>query len=731
MDLAQKGGAAVTGRDHADAPTAARLEGELIARLESVIDRARWASRAERVGVRLAPLPLFFGAVVGLDAVAELPPWALASAAGLLGFLALRSLAGLLPAWGARRASRAWAARRVERTLGRDDNPIITALQLCRVAMPPVDLQGAAPGGSVQRAGADEVTRGLAQRALARGVAAASEAPASRVVSLRRAVRAWARAGVSLGAMLVVAVLEPRLIVFGAARLADPFGGRAPFTRTDFRVSMSPGEPLVGDDVAVTVEASGEQPDALDLVLFSGAGEESVRLPMRTTPGPEGARVFTATLRSVQAPLTFHAAGPTGRTDGHEVNPARRPRLRSGTLTIEPPAYTSWPSVTARLNAEGAVDGPVRAIVGSGAELRVVTSLPLAGAGAGADRDTEGARARAGFMLDAPGERTLRLAPVSDAGLAMTPEGRVTIAVFADAPPSAAFALPAQGGQRVALLAGAAAPVRVEARDDVALAACGVEWTATANDGTPIGAGELPLVRDDAGSTAQRDLVGLVDSAALGLRTGDRVLLRAVSMDNRPSAFGGPQRTASEVVEVVIVDQEGIERARGTAREGEAVDTGAGGSAEASGSPDVDTSEGGAGSTPGDRAGEQWGAPPDVGGARGQPSAGAGPGTADRGFARVYDGASDVEAETASSPAGAGATSSAPEGHGAGSLADTGASGQGVKAPGRSGASGDATFAPLSGSLSDAPAGYREAAARYFRRIAEQDAQRWRERSGP
>lgn len=528
-------------------PNAAR--GALDERVRSVTSRLRWASRGQRTGAAVWPVPVALLAVLLIDASMPLPAIVRAAAGVLLVLLSVRVLLGLVPSRAVRRMRSEQAARMIEQRAGVAGNALINALQLRPL------LAGEAGGAGV--------TGELARRAVSLGDERARGVSLKGLVDTRPVRKSW---GAALGALLAVGavwIASPRLFAMGVPRIMDPFGDHPAFTLTDFEIGWSPERVLAGDDVTVRVALSGRLPSMLDLVIVDGQGAPIDRAAMTAQPAGESASPseYTAIVRDVRAPVRFRVEGDTGSSKRRVITPEMRPRIEAVELRVRPPAYTGLPEVAHTGSMLDEQRGPVGVLAGSTVALRVRTTMELVGveqpgASVTAGAGVSGREALHEMRFDAPGERTLALRPVGVGGLACEQTATARVLVAADEPPTVRIEQPAPSGE-VFVLEGAAFPVSGVAMDDVGVARFGLRWTRS-RDGAEAGSGERAFGMASVLRSADGRVV--ITTADLGAESGDAVELTLVAWDARGDEFGGPQRGVSETVTVRVLDREEFAR---------------------------------------------------------------------------------------------------------------------------------------------------------------------------
>lgn len=259
-------------------------------------------------GLRLLTILLI--AELLLDAVYPLPPvvrlaW-LALGASLLLYL-LRQFVRRAPL---DHAALQAAAERVQTTLAlRHDelrNPVHFAAE-------------AQPHDSALR-------RQLQQRAVKRGGELLARHRAALRPARLPALDQMVLLGASLGVLALLTAAQPRLVTVGLARLIDPWADIAPFGLTQVQVRWSPSTPLLGEDVTLTVQTTGQRPAWVEMVEFGPDGRRWRLDEIR-------AGWFSRQLTQLDSPVGFRIETPHGRSawltiepgfpQPAEVNPSR------------------------------------------------------------------------------------------------------------------------------------------------------------------------------------------------------------------------------------------------------------------------------------------------------------------------------------------------------------------------------------------------------------------------
>jgi len=194
-------------------------------------------------------------------------------------------------------------ARRLETHHELAHNPLVNGLLLSPLSRHDDPLVGALAGRTHERA-MDVVERVDRQ-----------------VVIDRRALRRQFVYAALVGLTWVATLLAaPGVIGTGFARLLMPFEDVPPFSFTTLELTAEPGEPYVGDHVALIARVSGEPATRVELVELDADLRELQRWPM--SAGKSG---FVRTLRSVSEPMIVQAEANGARSKRLHLTPRPRP----------------------------------------------------------------------------------------------------------------------------------------------------------------------------------------------------------------------------------------------------------------------------------------------------------------------------------------------------------------------------------------------------------------------
>lgn len=498
---------------------------------------------------------LGWGAVVGicvlLVAVWLDLVWELTSASRIL-FIALAVMAGaaLVGAFVARavRAMRdALLVRRLDRA-GETGGEILSGYE----------LQAGEHGGPT------DLTRGLAELASSRAEQIAERIPTETVVPWRPVGRAIGAAVGLAAAVVLGAIVVPRLAATEWLRFADPYGDHPPYSRTAFLVEPGNTSVRYGDGLDVVVKTDGPPVEDLQLVWRraaperGGAPEEEI-LPMFA----EAEGQWRASLASVTVPGDYFVRAAHSRSHRYRLDLITVPEITRVRFRITPPAYTRDPVYEGELPRNGIV-----ALPGTVVEVTATSNRPL--------------RSGTATVPGKDGPATVALAPVtggdpgqeSNAAQATEVRGTWTVAAagsFAvDVTDRAGQSSRQPFGGTVTLLKDLSPLVRVASPPSQSLATPSAMLPVTVAGEDDYGITKLQLYRSlndtratpvsfatgDPAVRRQEDPAEL-PLADYGVQPGDVIKLFARAEDNDPA---GAKGTESPVAVIQIVSQEELDR---------------------------------------------------------------------------------------------------------------------------------------------------------------------------
>ena len=465
-----------------------------------------------------------------------------------LSFGLMRVLWRCVPSRSLRRASPGRLAREIEQRCRLLHNPLITAVQL--QTAPAV-------------AGPQDVDALLRDRCARRGEEVAHAPESTRLAGPHTCSHARLALFAAAAFALIAGLVAPRPIAAVAKRVIDPFGDHPPYTPLTFDISFHPdaGEIVYGDDARVTVRISeywDRWVDRADLVCRIGgdASTPLARLAMQPEPFNQSVDVapaFTATLRDLREPMRVMVDTPRGRSEWISLEPRRMPRWVARSATITGPAYAA--SLPPRRLPLADRTEPIRVLQGSQLSVRATSTLPLRDLLATgvvappASLSDDRLDAAWHWSADAVGAQEIELALVGPTGMHSTPT-HLTIEVQPDTPPVVSIRQPSSDA---AALPDQQFRAAIEALDDVSIGDMTVS-TRVQRKGAIVDQTQLPVTAISA--AGDRAVAGVdVDLSQFDLRPGDTVQLRAVARDQRPDELGGPQTSQPAQSNILIIDE--------------------------------------------------------------------------------------------------------------------------------------------------------------------------------
>lgn len=253
------------------------------------------------------------------------------------------------------------AAMLIERRLGITDNRIINAVTLA--------------GGTA--AANDGISRSLAMLAVRTGDDAAARVQHHAIVGYAP-IRAAAQATLLVMAVMILFYVHmPGLYQAGIRRLLEPAANHPPYTSVGFEVVIQPTVIAVGDTVDIRVTLSGARSATHADIVLDAADGRRLRAPMPMYGQVDPVlrlQTFRVTLDALTSSARFHVDTPRGRSAWYDVAVQEIPRITSAEWQITPPAYTGWSPSTRQMRG-----GDLRAMRGSTVTLTVRGNIPLAG----------------------------------------------------------------------------------------------------------------------------------------------------------------------------------------------------------------------------------------------------------------------------------------------------------------------------------------------------------------
>lgn len=489
-------------------------------RLLANVRRRQLLVAAAQASVRwLGAVGLLFMTVLLVDAIFVLPPALLIVADMLLIGAVATVVVGATGVLRRRAGDRA-AAVLIERKLGITDNRIINAVTLAAEAV----------------AANDGISRSLAMLAVRTGDEAAARVQHRAIVSYAP-IRAAAQATLLVMAVMILFYVHmPGLYQAGIRRLLEPAANHPPYTSVGFEVVIQPTVIAVGDtvDIRVTLSGAGSATRA-DIVLDAADGTRlRAPMPMYGQVDPVlRLQTFRVTLDALTSSARFHVDTPRGRSAWYDVTVREIPRITSAEWQITPPAYTGWSPTTRQIRG-----GDLRAMRGSTVTLTVRGNIPLVG-GNMLLQSTSSAKPlqislkpvrgdsqslRGVFTVNDDGRFTVVVTSVASLVTDRPLQGRLLSDL--DAPPRVTILDPSDerptGPDEVL-------DIRIAAEDDVALDR--VMLRRRINDGPWHDMPPSPI-----GAQRQATAGIRMDLAALKVQADDVISIQAMATDNHPPA---------------------------------------------------------------------------------------------------------------------------------------------------------------------------------------------------
>lgn len=357
--------------------------------------------------------------------------------------------------------------------------------------------------------------------------------------SLRRARRrghpvwrrlAWALgyAAAAAGALAVLHAAAPRATETLGLRLFCPAQDTPPYSPYSFSVSPTDAAVLYGDDITLSASVSGgPEPEEIVLLL------DTPGLPVQKLPAFRDQRGrWVLELEKVTAPCRFAFALPDGRARSRfaDLRVVHYPRIIAAGATVRPPAYTGLPEQHVSLGGS-----EITAPDGATLDFELSCSMEIASgyaefleAGRSEPLRLEGKASGRSLSVSLPVHRpgivTLQVRDAEGREAPMPIKTR--IGVQPDLPPEVRITAPEDGAF---LVAGSPLTIEAEAADDYGLSRFELYKALC-----PYRQHGVPVLD---GSKAEQRYSCTIDTAALGLRDGDAIELRAEASDANPRRY--------------------------------------------------------------------------------------------------------------------------------------------------------------------------------------------------
>ena len=358
---------------------------------------------------------------------------------------------------------------------------------------------------------------------------------------VRLALRLAASAAVIL--ILWIAFAMPYLKVF--LKRAAGMKARYPTTTLIQDVAWSPRAPS-RQDYPIRITAAGRLPTA-GYVSVKYPGRRAFRLPV--LPVTNG--VYTVTVPGPEKPFAFEFALGDYRSDRYAVDIREPAAIRDGILEIQPPAYTALP-------VKNVAIGSVTVPEGSTIVFHLTPTKPVKSCGlvlgdrrVPFERQGTGAyTARARF--DESSRYEIQM--VGEDDLANNDRSPYAVSVVKDGPPKIEVQHPKPNSFLCNL---SILQFDFDIKDDYGVASASVEYEVFRKRGPKdeneiqVRKGSIPVTLAGRGKTEHGHVVQ--QAKELAATTGERIVFKAVAMDNRE---GKASRGEADQVAVFVVSPE-------------------------------------------------------------------------------------------------------------------------------------------------------------------------------
>jgi len=347
------------------------------------------------------------------------------------------------------------------------------------------------------------------------------------------------------------ALLSPHKTWIGLARLANPLGSTLWPRDNDLDFRHVRDKLAAGELFEVELfDKNGSVPDDAQMEYrFGGPDEQrTFREPMRRL-----GTVMTASRENVQRSFSYRALAGDGETKWHDLKVVEPAKLESLEVTLIPPAYTGWPRETSH--------GAVAALAGTRLQMRGKSSKKLKSAAlkqqggknvVAAHVEPDGLT----FVVPAPSAELL----VSESGdywFELTDEEdvigaanqRFSMRAVPDDPPTVALEKPTTD---LYLMPEATAPIRVMAKDRLALKAVDLHYSRSDRSAEPPTKISLYWGPKTVSPTDRQGMAVAADDgdrrvidhtlplADLNLKPGAQLTVHATATDYKPATGQSP-----------------------------------------------------------------------------------------------------------------------------------------------------------------------------------------------
>ncbi|MDK1022423.1 MAG: hypothetical protein QGD90_12395, partial [Candidatus Hydrogenedentes bacterium] len=342
---------------------------------------------------------------------------------------------------------------------------------------------------------------------------------------------------VGLATLLAIILSDPFFTIL--PRFLFPFGDFPPYSPTKLSVTPAGTTADYGEDVKVTVLASGPRPKDLSLVLRGRGAAESTAFPMFDA----GDGVYFQTIENVQSDMEYFARMRRGRSKRYQLQVLTAPRIEEVIVTYTYPAYTRLRPQTRLLGDRG-----LRGYRGTSVEMTLASNRPLAGGDltvTGEDyalKPYDTHKVGQTFTLSSAGDFSAHVRDVNGNRSAETVAGRVEL--IRDRKPEVQIVSP---GMDSFAVPDAEIPITVEASDDLGLTR--LRLYRNHNDSTDA----REQIYSGDGSDTYAEVTAVLDLKDLGLRPGDIIDYYATATDSLPDS---PQTASTPSFRLLIISFE-------------------------------------------------------------------------------------------------------------------------------------------------------------------------------
>ena len=342
---------------------------------------------------------------------------------------------------------------------------------------------------------------------------------------------------VGLVVLLAIFLFEPFFTIL--PRFLLPFGDFPPYSSTKLSVMPTGTTADYGENVKVTVLASGPRPRDLSLVLRGRGDAKAAAFPMFDA----GDGMYFQTIENVQSDTEYFARMWRGRSKRYQLEVLTAPRIEEVIVTYTPPAYTHLRPETRLLGDRG-----LRGYRGTNIEMTISSNRPLAGGSltvTGEDytlRSYDTNKVGQTFELSSVGDFSARIRDTNGNLSVESVTGRVEL--IEDRKPEVQIVSP---GMDSFAVPDAEIPITIEASDDLGLTR--MRLYRNHNESTD----ERVQIYTGDGSDAYVEVTAVLDLKDLGLRPGDVIDYYATATDSLPES---PQTASTPSFRLQIISFE-------------------------------------------------------------------------------------------------------------------------------------------------------------------------------